>query len=354
LILPDCGSTIGSYKVAVFGINFLPRSQFHIRFGGDVTATDIEFHSSTAVIATLHVGARALNPGVVRVAATNDGGAHFGPSTQFRFFDPITNLNAMPAEQRLLLVTSQMENLRRSIFQLQAGVVNVHRMELQLRSQMKDVELAPIDMITIEENALDDDTENTKLLEPGASVAGAATSPPTAAASGAATTATKQSTSSSSSSSSPSGAPMPGVRIIRPEDREVRLFISSPFRDMQEERDTIVKHVIPTIRKLCAQRDINFSYVDLRWGVTDTQTEQAATLLMCLREVDKCNIFVGCYGERYGWCLSQNAARNPSPSDELLRRSMDMASKEFPWLNELRDRSVTEIEMRMVRRQRRR
>jgi hypothetical protein len=40
-------------------------------------------------------------------------------------------------------------------------------------------------------------------------------------------------------------------------------------------------------------------------GVTGIQNEQAATLLMCLKEIEKCNIFVGCYGERYGWCLSQ-------------------------------------------------
>jgi len=33
--------------------------------------------------------------------------------------------------------------------------------------------------------------------------------------------------------------------------------------------------------------------------VTGIQNEQAATLLMCLREVERCNIFIGCYGERY-------------------------------------------------------
>jgi hypothetical protein len=48
-------------------------------------------------------------------------------------------------------------------------------------------------------------------------------------------------------------------------ERELRLFISSPFRDMQEERDLIVKRVIPAVRKLCQERDISFSYVDLRW-----------------------------------------------------------------------------------------
>jgi hypothetical protein len=34
--------------------------------------------------------------------------------------------------------------------------------------------------------------------------------------------------------------------------------------------------------------------------------------------------------------------------DELLKRSIDLAAKEFPWIKEYSDRSVTEIEMRTV------
>jgi hypothetical protein len=36
-------------------------------------------------------------------------------------------------------------------------------------------------------------------------------------------------------------------------------------RDMQEERDIVVKRVIPKLRKICLERDVSFSYVDLRW-----------------------------------------------------------------------------------------
>jgi len=46
--------------------------------------------------------------------------------------------------------------------------------------------------------------------------------------------------------------------------------------------------------------------------------------------------------------MSQQSGRNPSQSDELLRKSIEMAAKEFPWITEYKDRSVTEIEMRMV------
>jgi hypothetical protein len=47
--------------------------------------------------------------------------------------------------------------------------------------------------------------------------------------------------------------------------------------------------------------------------------------------------------------LRQNSHRNPSNQDELLRRSFDLAKKEFPWIADFKDRSVTELEMRMVR-----
>jgi len=48
-------------------------------------------------------------------------------------------------------------------------------------------------------------------------------------------------------------------------DREIRVFISSTFRDMQQERDILVKQVLPKLRKLCMERDVIFTVVDLRW-----------------------------------------------------------------------------------------
>lgn len=32
----------------------------------------------------------------------------------------------------------------------------------------------------------------------------------------------------------------------------------------------------------------------------------------------------------------------------MLKKTFDIASEEFPWIDELRDKSVTEIEMRMI------
>lgn len=46
--------------------------------------------------------------------------------------------------------------------------------------------------------------------------------------------------------------------------RVVRVFISSTFRDMQEEREELVKQTFPELRRRCRERNVEF--VDLRWG----------------------------------------------------------------------------------------
>jgi hypothetical protein len=37
-------------------------------------------------------------------------------------------------------------------------------------------------------------------------------------------------------------------------ERAVRLFISSTFRDMQAEREELLKRVLPQVRKLCQRQ----------------------------------------------------------------------------------------------------
>ncbi len=57
----------------------------------------------------------------------------------------------------------------------------------------------------------------------------------------------------------------------RIENRVVRVFVSSTFRDMQKEREELVKQVFPHLRKLCEDRGVVWGDVDLRWGVTEEQ-----------------------------------------------------------------------------------
>ena len=116
-------------------------------------------------------------------------------------------------------------------------------------------------------------------------------------------------------------------------DRVVRVFVSSTFRDMRAERDELVKHIFPQLRKLCEQRGVTWTDVDLRWGITDKQVDEGKVLPICLAEINNCRpFFIGLLGERYGWVPERGAI-----SDDLIA--------EQPWLAEHLDHSVTELEI---------
>jgi hypothetical protein len=84
------------------------------------------------------------------------------------------------------------------------------------------------------------------------------------------------------------------------QQRVIRVFISSTFRDMHAERDELVKRVFPQLRKLCEQRSVTWGDVDLRWGIPDER--KAEVLPICLAEIHRCRpYFIGLLGERYGW-----------------------------------------------------
>ena len=113
--------------------------------------------------------------------------------------------------------------------------------------------------------------------------------------------------------------------------REMRIFISSTFRDMQLERDLLIRQVFPAIRQLCRSRGVGFTEVDLRWGVTEQQAERGEVLPVCLAEIQNSRpYFIGLLGERYGWVPGQIAPG-------LVR--------EQPWLKEHLEASVTELEI---------
>ena len=116
-----------------------------------------------------------------------------------------------------------------------------------------------------------------------------------------------------------------------PQERVVRVFVSSTFRDMRAERDELVKRVFPQLRKLCEERGVTWADVDLRWGITEEQSAEGEVLPICLAEIQRCRpYFIGLLGERYGWV--------PDVIDPELVR-------EQPWLEEHREGSVTELEI---------
>jgi len=89
--------------------------------------------------------------------------------------------------------------------------------------------------------------------------------------------------------------------------RQVRLFISSTFRDMHAERDHLVATVFPELRERLDRLGLEFYDVDLRWGVPETgwDGERANPWQYCKRWIDLVEPFFICLlGQRYGLVLA--------------------------------------------------
>ena len=104
-----------------------------------------------------------------------------------------------------------------------------------------------------------------------------------------------------------------------------------------KERDYLIKEVFPEIRHRCHQKGIEFTEIDLRWGITEKQAQQGKVIEVCLKEIDRCRpFFIGILGDRYGWI---------PPTNEYFKHRRIL--EEFPWIKDdiKNDLSITEIEI---------
>jgi WD40 repeat protein/ABC-type molybdenum transport system ATPase subunit/photorepair protein PhrA len=89
--------------------------------------------------------------------------------------------------------------------------------------------------------------------------------------------------------------------------RTFRIFVSSTFSDLKEERNALQKDVFPKLRDLCMQHGCRFQAIDLRWGVREEAALDQQTMKICLEEIKRCQKvtprpnFIVLLGDRYGW-----------------------------------------------------
>ncbi len=112
------------------------------------------------------------------------------------------------------------------------------------------------------------------------------------------------------------------------ERRLARIFISSTFRDMRKERQTLAAEAFPALKRECRALGIELQPIDLQWGVN----EGDPTVAICLGAVRRSNWFVGLIGQRYGTTLDDEA---------LLNQLVET----YPSIRESLGRSLTELEM---------
>ena len=84
--------------------------------------------------------------------------------------------------------------------------------------------------------------------------------------------------------------------------RSIRLFLSITFRDFGEERNLLVRQVLPALSARLKDRFVELVDSGLCWAITVEQAERGEVLPICLAEIDRARpYFIGMLGERYGW-----------------------------------------------------
>eukprot|EP00055_Hartaetosiga_balthica_P016269 m.101938 g.101938 ORF g.101938 m.101938 type:complete len:2017 (+) comp9070_c1_seq1:232-6282(+) len=92
-----------------------------------------------------------------------------------------------------------------------------------------------------------------------------------------------------------------------PPKQLVRIFTSSTFDDLKEERNALMERSYPVLREKLGALGLQFQVVDMRWGIRDESTNDHKTTAICMEEIRECQEkslgpnFVTLLSQRYGY-----------------------------------------------------
>eukprot|EP00794_Sanderia_malayensis_P012962 gene12962-14292_t len=95
--------------------------------------------------------------------------------------------------------------------------------------------------------------------------------------------------------------------LVHRQARIVRIFTSSTFTDTFVERNYLMHHVYPKIKKYCQEHGFEFQVVDMRWGVRHEAMDDHQVLHLCIKEIENCQkvstgpYFLTLLSEKYGY-----------------------------------------------------
>jgi hypothetical protein len=127
----------------------------------------------------------------------------------------------------------------------------------------------------------------------------------------------------------PDGSLCSRLRRRIQESREVSIFLSSPFQGLHEERAGLLEQHGPDLIAMYEGRGVTLTFIDLRWGITSAASKNHLTVKTCLEAARDSDIFVGCYGQRYGTSMLDGK------SQDWLVPSLECCYENFPWLQNL-------------------
>ena len=124
--------------------------------------------------------------------------------------------------------------------------------------------------------------------------------------------------------------------------REIRIFLSSTFRDLNDERTYLMDIVFPELTRICRERDLFLTVVDLRWGISNPDDEKIISHVMnvCFSEIERARpFFIGILAGRYGYVPKDD--KNGINPEELERWKGDITK--WKWFET--GYSITHMEM---------
>ena len=117
---------------------------------------------------------------------------------------------------------------------------------------------------------------------------------------------------------------------------------------MHTERDYLSKVIFPEIREELKPMGIYLVDVDLRWGITEEESEKGETLKICLDEIENSRpFFIGIIGNRYGWIPDEAPSKMLNSIEKKIINGKETSEDRFAWENKLiaGEHSVTALEI---------
>lgn len=133
--------------------------------------------------------------------------------------------------------------------------------------------------------------------------------------------------------------------------KRFKVFLSSSFQDMHEERDYLKYHSFAALQAEMFIKGWDFQILDLRGTTTQPDlSQEEAVLRLCLDGVDDCvPRMVVLLGDRYGWIPYGEGAQYPDEEaknrSELSVQNINDAPNLDITTDEIAGRSVTHLEI---------
>lgn len=109
------------------------------------------------------------------------------------------------------------------------------------------------------------------------------------------------------------------------------IFVSSTFKDFQQERDILHDQVLPLLNEQARKYGESVSFCDLRWGVdtsnaVDEDESSEKVLSVCLNEIDRSRPYmIVLVGERYGYTPGEKAISQQTQKRNLTLDETDIS-----------------------------